>query len=76
MTNFYIVTPTKTLNSFISGADRAYFSNPILVELLYTELSTKLIYVRDPHRGHTYPTLSSNLISHWRLTRRQREAVN
>jgi len=52
----YLVTPKSLLSSFILEADRLYFSTPVVVELLYSETSTKLLFVRDPHRGHIYPT--------------------
>jgi hypothetical protein len=54
-------TPKNYLSLFTLAADRRYFSNPITVELLYSEVSTKLTFVRDPKRGHTYPTNPSFL---------------
>jgi hypothetical protein len=72
----YLITPTKTLKHFILKSDREYFSRPILVELLYSELSTKFLWVRDPHRGHTYPTLPQYVVAEGRLTNQQRALMD
>jgi hypothetical protein len=71
----YLITPTNLLNSFLLQSDREYFSRPILVELLYSEVSTKLLFVRDPNRGNTYPTNPKWVVAEWRLTNKQRKAV-
>lgn len=72
----YLITPTKTLNHFLLTSDRDYFSRPILVELLYSELATKLLFVRDPRRGHTYPTNPKFVVAKERLTNQQRALVD
>lgn len=51
-----LVTPKTLLKSFILASDRAYWSKPVAVELLYSEISTRLLFVRDPQRGSTFPT--------------------
>ena len=71
----YLVTPTNLLNLFILASDREYFSNPVQVELLYSEISTHFTIVRDPKRGHTYPTKSAYLKADYQLSRRQRKGV-
>ncbi len=56
MTTTLLVTPKSTLKNFILQSDREYFSRPVPVQLLYSEISTRLVFVHDPVRGNTYPT--------------------
>jgi 2-C-methyl-D-erythritol 4-phosphate cytidylyltransferase len=71
----YLVTPAKYLKRFIHVADRDYFSRPVLVELRYSEVSTRFVIVHDPNRGHTYPADAKNLVSVDQLSNRERALV-
>ena len=71
----YLITRKHYFSSFFLAADRQYFSGPVLVELLHSEVSTTLLYVRDPYRGDIYPTLPQNVVAEWRLTNKQRREV-
>lgn len=75
METTYLVTPKTIINTFILAGDREYFSNPIKIELLYSELPSKTLIVRDPHRGHTYPTNPNWVVVERRLTNKQRKVV-
>lgn len=57
----YLTTPKNLIHLFILKADREYFSQPVAVEPLYCELSTRFTFVRDPKRGVTYPVDPRNL---------------
>jgi hypothetical protein len=74
-TTGYLVTPKPILKQFVLEADRAYFAKPVVVELLYSELGTKHLFVRDPQRGHVYPINRRHLVPFWALTNKQKAAL-
>jgi hypothetical protein len=64
---FTLTTPKSLLKGFLLFSDRLYFSTPIEVEPIMSELTIVKIHgkaryaplhtmVHDPERGHTYPT--------------------
>lgn len=71
----YLVTPKSCLSGFIFDSDREYFSKPVPVNQLYTEVSTRLVYVEDPARGCRFPTERRLLRGFYGLTDKQRKQV-
>lgn len=59
--NAILTTPTSYLKSFILPADRAYYARPVAVQVLYSEISTRFIWVHDPATGRTFPTDPRNV---------------
>jgi hypothetical protein len=72
---WYLVTPKAELKGFIRAEDRAYFARPVLVELCHSSIATRMVYVRDPARGHSYHCDPHNLRADFRLTWAQRKAL-
>lgn len=79
----FLLTPKSHLKGFIRAEDREYFSKPVQVEILYTEIyrdragryRPEHVVVRDPRRGSVYPTNPVYLRDEALLTRRQRQAA-
>jgi hypothetical protein len=70
----YLVT--TNVSGWIRAADRAYFSKPVLVEVLASAFGpTGHCVVRDPKRDHTYPCSPKNLKTKYHLTKKQLEAA-
>lgn len=74
-TNYALVTPKNTVSLFQCESDRAYFSKPVPVLPLYSTVIDRLLWVKDPQRGHTYPINPNNLKPCWSLTNSQKEAM-
>jgi hypothetical protein len=72
---WFLVTPKAHLKAFVRAEDRAYFARPVLVELCHTSIATRMVYVRDPARGHSYHCDRQNLRTDWQLTAAQRKAL-
>lgn len=64
---FYLMTPKAELSMFIRQCDREYFSRPVRIERLYSAISTRLLYVRDPARGEVYPVNPKHIVPWFRL---------
>lgn len=71
----YIVLTNAERASFANQEDREYFAKPVAVELLWSCVSTRLLYVKDPVREHTYPIIATRLRSPRSLTNRERLAA-
>ena len=72
----FLVTAPSELKGFVRESDRQFFSVPVEVEMISTDINTKLITVRSPLQGGiTYPVVSSSLKPAFRLTNRQRAAA-
>lgn len=56
-----VITPARLLRQFILAADRIYYATPVAVELLYSEVSTRFVFVHDPKTGRTFPVNPSNI---------------
>jgi hypothetical protein len=74
-TNCVMVTPKNQISLFVSAEDRAYFSKPVRVIPQYSTIVDRLVWVKDPKRGHTYPTNPDKLKFDWSLTKQQRAAM-
>lgn len=68
----YLVVRKSDLRYYVLESDRQYFSKPVPVEPLYSCVETKMLVVRDPVRGCTFPVLKNYLRQEWQLTHRQR----
>lgn len=60
---YYLTTPKSSIKNFVNREDRLYFSKPIQVQFLRVD-DVGLVWVRDPHRDHTYPCMRQNLTSY------------
>lgn len=74
-TQYYLVVNRSDLQRFTFQADRDYFSTPTPVDLLYSDVATRLIHVCDPLRGHKYPVCRTSLRSFYQLTGAQRKQI-
>lgn len=59
--NAVLTTPARYLRAFILDADRVYYSNPVVVEVLYSEVATRLLFVRDHGTGRVFPVDPKNI---------------
>jgi hypothetical protein len=73
----YLITSKPTLKQFVLASDRELFSRPVRVELVYTGVFDRLLFVRmpdQPERG-LFAVAKGNLRAEWQLSRRQKKAV-
>jgi hypothetical protein len=72
----FLITPRRLLSGWLLASDRERFSRPVRVELMYTEISTRLLFVREVERGIVYPTNPKWVREAWTMSRRElREAA-
>lgn len=74
MGSAYLVAAPAELKRLILASDRAFFAVPVLVEMLYSEVSTRFVFVRDG-RGRVYPVRPRSLRAFCQLSRRQQGAI-
>lgn len=58
---FTLHTPKHELKGFSFAKDREYYSEPRKVELIYSDVATRLVWVSEPIYG-TFPASPSNLV--------------
>jgi len=71
----YLVTAAKDLKGFIDQSDRNYFSRPVPVRVICVVKETRLVYVTDPNRNHSYHCDPRCLRSEHALTCKQRALI-
>lgn len=71
----YLRTTSAERKTLLYESDRAYFARPVLVTVLYCEIATRFVYVRDEARGSTYPVRPGQLVPFNRLTRAEQKIV-
>ena len=72
MKTAFLVTPKSEISGWVHEIDRAYFSKPVLVEIVSDENGE--VIVKDHARDHTYPVDRKYLKSKYQLTNAQRAA--
>lgn len=72
----WLIVQKNQLACYSQQADREYFSKPVLVEPLYCELATRLLYVRDPKRNCEFPVLDKDIVRDTKLTAAQRKLLS
>jgi hypothetical protein len=67
----FLVVPKSELAGFVQQSDREFFSVPVEVQLLHTNISTKLTTVYSPLQDATYPVSKNNLKHFYQLSNKQ-----
>jgi hypothetical protein len=74
-TTLYLITPKSYLAQMFHAEDRTRLANPVLVEMLYSTVADRFIWVQEPGRSGVYPVKAENLRWEWQLTNRQWQAA-
>lgn len=65
----FLITKKSDLKGFSLASDREFFSAPVEVELVSTDINTRLVTVRSPLQGGiTYPVDPKNLTTKYHLS--------
>jgi len=71
----YLLVSPCDRRFYTNKEDREYFSRPVKVELCYSELADRMLYVRDSVRDSTFPVNPVDLKPWCMLTRREQAQV-
>lgn len=71
----FICVPTREIPRYQLKSDRDYFSRPVEVLLVRTDLRTDLLYVRDPQRNAVFPVATSVLKTFFQLPSKDRARI-
>lgn len=74
----FLITTAAQLSGFTYAEDREYFSRPVAVRWLYSDLSTKYamcVHENGPRQGRPFPADRRSLVTRAQLTKGQRKAM-
>jgi hypothetical protein len=69
----FLVVPKSEIKNYSNASDREYFSRPVAVERLYTNITTRLVRCFDSNRGCEFWVDRKHLKSQVFLSCKQRQ---